>query len=907
MTDEELFTAALRIQLAADRLAYLDQTCAGSPEQRTRVARLLAALDDAGSFLNRPLAEIAAIEATVAASGSQSVDSDHASQVGTAALDFLSPSDDPRHLGKLGTYEIEEVIGRGGMGLVLKATDPKLKRVVAIKVLAREMLSNPMAGKRFRREAQAAAAVSHDHIVRIYAVDDESPIPFLVMECIVGQSLQQKIDRKGALELREILRIGMQIAAGLAAAHKQGLVHRDIKPANILLENGIERVKITDFGLARAVDDVGFTQSGQVTGTPQYMSPEQALGEQIDHRSDLFSLGSVLYTMCTGRPAFRATSTVAMLRRVVDDAPRPIGEINPEIPDWLIAIIDRLMAKKPEDRIQTATEVADLLGQHLAHLQEPQRAPKPPTLMRPTIEKQTAPARSGLTMVVWTSLALMAGMVLLFPLNGLGIIKPNDMKGASDLLLTLSLVSVVGFVLVSIWQRFQRGAWRKTVLGTRPVLGFVSLLGMFVLNNVLFTAWQPSPWARFGILKIQLRCRLVIEAEDPELEIQIAPQGERNGIGVVLTPQLNIKGPLYEGQLPSGDYIVTAKKAGQLVFSMPVTLAGGGIQFVRIPNPPIDKATKPQNAGGHPPGSITLPNLPGSKLTGKESIYELAALMAKDAKSKPADTQAGAVANNPQSVKSGAIIEELRKQVDLAAKEVEITKARFQAAQASMFEVRSAEQVWNTAQLRLAEAEGNKKAAIGFARTLVQLSEGKVLIAKDLVTRAFVSPADLRSAEKELSEAKLQLAELDSDNLNPPNKPESPASTPDNKQAPKSPAVLEELRKQVELTAQSMKVTEASHRVGQSTFLELMSAKRDWISARLRLVTAEGGTSKTIYPVMKELVLLLEERASLVRRQVETGGVPASDLNAAEKELSEARIRLLEVPPENPDPPSVPE
>src|SRR5205807_1768760 len=142
-------------------------------------------------------------------------------------------------------------------------------------------------------------------------------------------TLQQKLDKVGALSLTEILRIGMQMAEGLAAAHKQGLVHRDIKPANILLENGVERVKITDFGLARAVDDAAVTQSGVVTGTPMFMSPEQARGEfAIDHRSDLFSLGSVLYMMATGRPPFRASGTHATLKRVIDDVPRPMHEIN---------------------------------------------------------------------------------------------------------------------------------------------------------------------------------------------------------------------------------------------------------------------------------------------------------------------------------------------------------------------------------------------------------------------------------------------------------------------------------------------------------------------------------------------------------------------------------------------------
>src|SRR4029079_13527040 len=146
------------------------------------------------------------------------------------------------------------------------------------------------------------------------------------------------LEAEGPLPVPDILRIGSQMSRGLAAAHAQGLVPRDIKPANILLENGVERVKITDFGLAHAVDDVRTTQPGVVLGTPEYMSPEQARGERIDHRSDLFSLGCVLYILCAGRPPFRADTTMAIIRRVCDDTPRPLSEINPDIPTWLAAI-----------------------------------------------------------------------------------------------------------------------------------------------------------------------------------------------------------------------------------------------------------------------------------------------------------------------------------------------------------------------------------------------------------------------------------------------------------------------------------------------------------------------------------------------------------------------------------------
>ena len=285
------------------------------------------------------------------------------------SLAFLATSDEPGSLGRLGTYEVAEVIGHGGFGVVLKAFDPALGRAVAIKVLAPQLATSAAARVRFAREARAAAAVVHENVVAIHAVDSWNNLPYLVMPYIAGQSLQERVDRDGPVDLKAILRIGIQTAQGLASAHAQGLVHRDVKPSNILLENGVERVKLTDFGLARAVDDASLTQSGVVAGTPQYMSPEQARGEPVDHRSDLFSLGSVLYFMCTGHAPFRASSTPAVLRRVSDEEPRSIRESNPDIPVWLADIIARLHAKDPANRFGAAREVAELLERVLAALQ----------------------------------------------------------------------------------------------------------------------------------------------------------------------------------------------------------------------------------------------------------------------------------------------------------------------------------------------------------------------------------------------------------------------------------------------------------------------------------------------------------------------------------------------------------
>ena len=308
-------------------------------------------------------------------------------------LDFLEPSDDPNALGRLGNYEVLELLGQGGWGIVLKAFDASLHRPVAIKVLTESCGTNGTARKRFAREARAAAAVVHDHVVPVYAVNADATPPYLVMAFIPGQTLQQRIDRSGPLEIKEVLRIGMQTAAGLAAAHAQGLVHRDIKPANIMLEYGVERVRITDFGLARAVDDASVTRTGSVAGTPQYKAPEQARGEAVDQRADLFALGSMLYAMCTGHAPFRGDSALSVLRQVCDEQPRSIRAIDPEMPAWLEGIVRKLHAKDPAERLQSAAEVSELLERCLAHVQHPDRHPLPDLARRLGDEVSAPPPR----------------------------------------------------------------------------------------------------------------------------------------------------------------------------------------------------------------------------------------------------------------------------------------------------------------------------------------------------------------------------------------------------------------------------------------------------------------------------------------------------------------------------------
>jgi serine/threonine protein kinase len=284
--------------------------------------------------------------------------------------ELLGTPQHPEMLGRLGRYDIERVIGHGGMGIVLKAHDCELNRPIAIKLLAGHLAHVGAARERFAREGRAAAAVVHEHVVAIYNVESDGKVPFLVMQYVPGRSLQARVDEDGPLETEEILRIGMQAAAGLAAAHRQGLVHRDVKPSNILLEDTVERAVLTDFGLARTFDDASLTHTGILAGTPHYMSPEQATGGQIDPRSDLFSLGAVLYFMATGNPPFRATGAMAVLHRICHDTHRPAWQRNKEIPDELSDVIDRLLEKKPGKRFGSADEVQRQLAELLSRLQQ---------------------------------------------------------------------------------------------------------------------------------------------------------------------------------------------------------------------------------------------------------------------------------------------------------------------------------------------------------------------------------------------------------------------------------------------------------------------------------------------------------------------------------------------------------
>jgi len=296
--------------------------------------------------------------------------------------------------------------------------------------MAPQLAATSPARKRFLREARSSAQVRHENVVQVYEVA-EQPLPYLVMEFIPGETLQQKLDRVGPLEVPETLRIGRQIAEGLAAAHATDLIHRDIKPGNVLLEGGHHKVKITDFGLARTADDASISQSGIIAGTPMYMAPEQTQGQTLDQRADLFSLGSVLYQMVAGRPPFRANSAVAVLKRVAEDRPRPIREIIPETPQWLCDIIAKLHAKDPDERYQSAREVADVLADCEAQLKANAKLKDYSRI--PRSQPQQSTPRLRLRRRRWAA----AAAVLLLLLGGLGFTEATGVTNVRGTVIRL--------------------------------------------------------------------------------------------------------------------------------------------------------------------------------------------------------------------------------------------------------------------------------------------------------------------------------------------------------------------------------------------------------------------------------------------------------------------------------------
>lgn len=363
MSLRTIFETAIEISDPAAQRTYIETACEGQSELFEKVSTMLANHGVNDSFLEQPPRLIGDSHPSGSSPATfwKNTEADEEDDPLEEYLAILNPSDETDSLGTLGHFEILQFIGQGGYAAVFKALDKKLQRVVAIKILSPRLSTTSSQRKRFARESLAVAGLNHENVVRVFSVFEE-PVPYMVMEFVEGKTLHELIKLHGRMNLDQILDIGRQIAKGLAATHAKGLIHRDIKPSNIMVEDGPKRVvRITDFGIARAVEDPSLTKSGLILGTPMYMSPEQANGALLDSRTDLFSFGAVLYMLATGNSPFQGSNMVSVIRLVADQSPVSICKLNSVIPEWLDAVIAKLLAKKPEDRFQSASELADLL------------------------------------------------------------------------------------------------------------------------------------------------------------------------------------------------------------------------------------------------------------------------------------------------------------------------------------------------------------------------------------------------------------------------------------------------------------------------------------------------------------------------------------------------------------------
>lgn len=333
---------------------------------------------------------------------------------------ILAPPTHPETLGRLGRYEIESTVGMGGMGLVLRGYDRDLQRPVAIKLMSPRFSTNGTAKQRFAREARAVATILHPNVIAIHGIEETSGMPWFVMPFVAGPSLKELVGQTGPLPEREIVRIGLQLASGLAAAHGQGLVHRDIKPENVLVDNQINRVVITDFGLVQRESEESLTQTGVLAGTLNYMSPEQTRGEDIDGRSDLFSLGSLMYFLATGRIPFQSETPAGVLHKIANTRHVDARSVNPEISRALSGTIDRLLAKKPSRRFQSAANLEEFLADFIAHLNKPtkNRLPSQSNLKRTLVRFSVAAIVCVAVVVAGTWAVQFVGQASTRPANG---------------------------------------------------------------------------------------------------------------------------------------------------------------------------------------------------------------------------------------------------------------------------------------------------------------------------------------------------------------------------------------------------------------------------------------------------------------------------------------------------------
>ncbi|MFL5830822.1 MAG: protein kinase domain-containing protein [Solirubrobacteraceae bacterium] len=343
-----------------------------------------------------------------------------------------------------GRYELLDVLGRGGMGAVYRARDQLLERIVAVKVLPAEYADDPLLVERFEREARAAARLNHPNIVAVFDTGRDGTVRYIVMECVPGQSLAQLLNARGGLPVAQAVGIAAQVADALGVAHAAGIIHRDIKPGNVMVEPS-GQCKVLDFGIARLAADAALTQTASLLGSAPYMPPEMSLGRTADARSDIYSLGCVLYEMLTDRPPFRGDVAAAIINQHVNLPPAPPSELNTSVPAGLDALVLRMLAKDPAARPQSGVETAAALrallrdqptAATIAAVPPVAPAPAPPVGPDPDWASDSEERRGGssiVPVVLAVAAALVVGLVIaLAASSGSGGPSPTTKSSASS-------------------------------------------------------------------------------------------------------------------------------------------------------------------------------------------------------------------------------------------------------------------------------------------------------------------------------------------------------------------------------------------------------------------------------------------------------------------------------------------
>ncbi|MEZ6124356.1 MAG: bifunctional serine/threonine-protein kinase/formylglycine-generating enzyme family protein [Planctomycetaceae bacterium] len=416
MDERQIFLEAMELPTAASRKAFLQEKCGSDASFRDRMQRLLELNERCEDFLENGAPDLTKEAESVLPRSDQALSATATFAPCVTRAD--EPATVPVSMGwlpeSLDGYEVLGVLGSGGMGVVLKARDTQLHRMVAIKVLSPAAIRDETARPRFLREARAVATIDSPQVVRIHRVED-GQAPYMVMEFIDGQNLQERI-HNGPLETAEVIRIAIEVARGLQATHRLGIVHRDIKPANVLIQAETGNVKITDFGLAQMGAEETLTQIGACAGTPMYVSPEQVVGSTVGPASDLFSFGATLYAMCIGHSPFRADTPIAAVRHVCDTTQLPVTSQSTVVPESLSRLIDCLLQKDPADRPADITEVLETLLEIQDELLNPQTQSSPASRkIQPERRRRllTAIACGGIPLILllmteaagWTNLA----------------------------------------------------------------------------------------------------------------------------------------------------------------------------------------------------------------------------------------------------------------------------------------------------------------------------------------------------------------------------------------------------------------------------------------------------------------------------------------------------------------------